>query len=190
MIGPDGSFAVRLDPGLERSGLRGDPARVRLDNDVLVIEGGISGRLAIAAGQVARLRLYVQAGKVRTFYRARIRRIGEGGEIVLSPGIAPGAYGAVMRGFARHVAKAGGLRRVEAGRNRAMAWVFYPACVLLLGWLTFVCARHALRTGAVGDWLAAGLFGALLALFLPALFGIRIKPVASIKEIDALLPPD
>jgi hypothetical protein len=189
LIGPGASFAIRLNPRLERSGIRGEPARVRLDHDVLVIEGAVSGRLPIPAAQVARLRLYVQAGKFRTYYSARIRRAGNGGEILLAPGADPGAYGAVMRGFAQRVAEAGGLRRVEPGRNRIMAWAVYPACVLLLGWLAFVCARHAAKTGATGDWLVAGLFAALLALFLPALFGIRIKPVASLKAIDAQLPP-
>jgi hypothetical protein len=185
------SFAARLDPLLERNGIRGGPARVRLDRDVLVIEGAISGRLAIPAGRVARLRLCVQAGKIGTYYSARIRRTGEsGGEIVLAPGVAPGAYGAVMRGFARRVAEAGGPGRIEAGRSRIMAWVFYPACVLLLAWLTFALARHAIQTRATGDWLAAGLFAALLALFLPAAFGIRIRTAASLKEIDALLPLD
>lgn len=190
MIGPEGSFAVRLDPLLARSGLIGEPARVHLDRDLLVIEGAVAGRLSIPAAQVKRLRLYVHASKVRTYYSARVRRSGGGAEIVLAPGVPPGAYGPVMRGFARQVAEVGGLRRVEAGRNRFMAWVFYPACVLLLGLLTFIFARHAMRTGAIGDWLAAGLFAGLLALFLPALFGIRIRSVVSLKAIDAQLPPD
>jgi len=168
----------------------GEPVRVGLDRDALVVEGAVAGRLSVPAAQVKRLRLYVHASKVRTFYSARIRRFGSRDEIVLAPGAPPGAYGPVMRGYAQQVAEAGGLRRVEAGRNRVMAWVFYPACVLLLGWLTFTLARHAIGTGAVGDWLAAGLFAGLLALFLPALFGIRIKAVGSLKAIDAQLPPD
>ena len=190
MTGPLGeSFAIALNPMLEQSGVRGEPARVRLDRGHLVIEGAVAGQLAIPAAQVAKLRLYVEAGKFRTYYKSRIKRIGGGAEIVLAPAAEPGAYRQVMRGFAERVVEAGGLRRVEPGRNRIMAWAFYPASVLLLGWLTFVCARHAVRTGGIGDWLVAGVFAALLALFLPALFGIRIKSVSSLKAIDAQLPP-
>jgi hypothetical protein len=185
-----GSFGVRLNPRLERSDIRGEPARVRLDRDVLVIEGMVSGRLAIPAARVARLRLYVHASKVRTYYEARIR-VSEGGdEIALLPIGESGAYRDVMRAFAQAIAETGGLRRIEAGRSRIMAWAVYPACVLLLAWLTFTTGRHALRTGAAGDWLVAAVFAALLALFLPALFGIRIRPVSGVKAIDALLPPD
>lgn len=185
-----GSFGVRLNPRLERSDIRGEPARVRLDRDVLVIEGAVSGRLAIAAAQVACVRLYVHASKVRTYYEARIRVSESGDEIALMPIGDSGAYRDVMRDFAQAIAGAGGLRRIEAGRSRIMAWALYPACVLLLGWLAFTTGRHALRTGGTGDWLVAAVFAALFALFLPALFGIRIRPVASVKAIDALLPPD
>jgi hypothetical protein len=186
-----GSFGVRLNPRLERNEIRGEPARVRLDRDVLVIEGAVSGRLAIAAARVARLRLYVHASKVRTFYEARIRVSGgRGGEIALLPIGESGVYRDVMREFAQAIAAAGGLRRIEAGRSRLMAWAVYPALVLLLASLTFATGSHALRTGAIGDWLVAAAFAALFALFLPALFGIRIRPVASVKAIDALLPPD
>lgn len=185
-----GSFGVRLNPRLELSDIRGEPARVRLDGDVLVIEGAVSGRLAIAVAQVARLRLYVHASKVRTYYEARIRVEGGGDEIALLPVGESGSYRDVMRDFAQRIAATGGLRRIEAGRSRIMAWAVYPACVLLLGWLTFTTGRHALRTGAIGDWLVAAVFAALFALFLPALFGVRIRPVAGVKAIDALLPPD
>jgi len=184
-----GSFGVRLNPRLERSEIRGGPARVRLDRDVLVIEGATSGRLAIPAARVTRLRLYVHASKVRTFYEARIRSGGGGDEISLLQVGESAAYGAVMQAFAQRIAATGGLGRIEAGRSRIMAWAVYPFCLLLLAWLAFATGRHALRTGAGADWLVAAVFIALFALFLPALAGIRIRPVANAKAIDALLPP-
>ena len=184
-----GSFSAILNASLERRGLNGHPATVRLHDDLLVAEGAASGRLLIAARDVARLRLYANAGKRHTFYEARIRSGASSDEVVFAAIGDPAGYRQVMRHFAQRVAEAGGLGRVEAGRNRIMAWVFYPACVLLLAWLTYTFGRHALRTGATGDWLAAGVFAGLFALFLPALFSIRIKPVASLQEIDSLLPP-
>ena len=183
------SFNAALNASLERRGLDGEPATVRLHDDLLVAEGAVSGRLLIAAREVARLRLYASAGKRHTYYQARIRSGVGSDEIVLAAIGDPVGYRQVMHSFAQRVAEAGGLGRIEAGRSRAMAWIFYPACVLLLSWLTYTFGRHALRTGAVGDWLAVAVFAALFALFLPALVSIKIKPVASLPEIDSLLPP-
>lgn len=190
--GPVPSFEAPIVAMLERAGLKGGMATVRLEDGTLRLSGDSGGDIAIAAGDVERIRIVRFAGGRRpALHETRIWR-GGGAEplLILAPPHHSDDYGAVIRGFASRVAAIGGMDRVSRGPGLATALVqlmlvAFPL-ILLAGFLLIL----ATDGGSLWLWVAAGLAAAVAAGLVAGLLRHRWpRPIRSLDELDDELPP-
>jgi hypothetical protein len=186
------AFAARGGRRFRDAGLNGERLIVGVRGEVLEMHGEAGGQADFPPAVVERIRVGASHYKGRTFYRTAIWRRGERAPFVLhamEPYRDP--YAAIVREFASHVARSGGLARIETGLSmgRVIGGIVGIGVVLAFAVLLAV---------ALGDDLAEPWWGLPVAALVPALFlGVwfveiwrreRPRPVTSLADLDRYLP--
>lgn len=179
-------FEATTPRTLRAAGLVGPRFRATFDQGVLTFEGSEGGRIEIAPGQVERVRFSRSFGdtKVSGFLTARIWRWGASPLILAVMRGETVGYADTMKAFASAIAGAGGLNRIEIGRQPFYAYGVAPLGFLVFAYFAVDIGRGAWASGDGWDWMLAGLLG-LMAVFTPqAIVNIQPRSVDSLDAID------
>ena len=174
-------------------GLAGGIGIARLEGDSLRIAGERNQELVVPAAQVDCMRIvHFSGSRQPAIYEARIwPKGGSESLLVMAAPRRPGDYGAVIKGFAGHVADLEGIDRVMRGPSLRTAIV---SLLLAGGSVTLLAAGIVLVAvfdGGWGWWLAAMVAVALDLLLLASSFRNRWpRRVRNLDELDRELPPN
>jgi hypothetical protein len=188
----DTGFYLKPHPSLARRGLAGEALEGFCIDGMLLLHDPASGaRIAIAAGEVARVRLGVMGTRSAVYHVARIFPADAADSIqVMSR--APGClgYAASLRRFAHAVAEARGLQAVEHGLTTASTVATLIAVFLVTGGASALALLVWSEAHGMGGAMAFSLVMALA-------FGLCVwqaaahefpRPMRSLTEIDRYLP--
>ena len=187
---PSGFFA-RPHPSFDRRGVRGKQLEVHCHGSTLDVRGQDGARLEIPARNVARLRLGVTGSRSGTYYLARVLTEGEAEPLFLCTAHSGGpGYAGTMRRFARAVAEAHGVERIEHGTTRGDALFLFLATLVVAGGATILAFTvWADEGGAVFSWAFAAAMAALVAAMgWHSLRHADPKPLKSLDELERTLP--
>ncbi|MDQ8756623.1 hypothetical protein RCO27_10300 [Sphingosinicella sp. LHD-64] len=186
------AFAARGGRRFRTVGLNGARLIVGVRGDVLEMHGEEGGQADLPAAVVERIRVGASHYQGRTFYRTAIWRRGDPAPFVLHA-IEPyrDPYGTIVREFAGHVARSGGLGRIETGLSTGRVIGGLVGIGLVIGIAVFLAVL-------LGDDLAEPWWGLPVASAVPALLlGLwfaeiwrreRPRPVACLADLDRYLP--